>query len=117
MLANKYLNLGYVSMIAIILGLAITTSYVNTAQADGKEKVELQIKGMGCPMCTNAIEKIVSDCAGVMDCKVSYKEGKATVRIETGKAVGEQVGIIKEALEEGGFVVDDWDIEEMYQSL
>jgi len=114
MLANKFLNLGYVSMIAIILGLAITTSYVNTAQAADKEKIELKIKGMGCPMCAKAIEKIVSDCDGVMDCKVSFKEGKATVRIEAGKAVGEEVGIIKEALEEAGIVVDEWDIEELY---
>ena len=85
MLTNKYLNLGYVSIIAIILGLVINTTFVNTAQAAEEKKIELKIKGMGCEMCAKAIETVISKCAGVMGCDVSFKEGKATVEIEAGK--------------------------------
>ena len=85
MLTNRYLNLGYVSIIAIILGLVINTTFVNTAQAAEEKTVELKIKGMGCEMCAKAIETLVMECAGVTGCKVSYKEGKATVEIEAGK--------------------------------
>ncbi len=85
MLTNKYLNLGYVSIIAIILGLVISTSFVNTAQAAEENKVELKIKGMGCEMCAKAIKTLVMKCAGVEGCEVSYKDGKAVVEIEAGK--------------------------------
>ncbi len=109
MLTNKYLNLGYIYIIAVILGLVISTSFVNTAQAEEK-KVELKIKGMGCEMCAKAIETVISKCAGVMGCDVSYKEGKATVEIEVGKA---KAGEIIEAIEEAGYVPEG-DIPEMY---
>ncbi len=84
MFTNKYLSLGYISIFAIILGLVISTSFVNTAQAEEK-KVELKIKGMGCEMCAKAIETVISKCAGVEGCAVSFKEGKAVVEIEAGK--------------------------------
>ncbi len=111
MFTNKFLNLGYVSMIVIILGLVISASYVNTAQAAEKKTVELKIKGMGCEMCAKAVEKVVSRCAGVMGCDVSVKEGKATIEIEVGKA---KAGEVIEAIEDAGFGVPDWDIPEMY---
>jgi copper chaperone CopZ len=110
MFTNKYLNLGYVSIIAIILGLVISTSFVNTAQAEEK-KVELKIKGMGCEMCAKAVEKVISRCAGVMDCEVGYKEGKAVIEIEVGKA---KAGEIIEAIEDAGFDVPEWEIPELY---
>jgi copper chaperone CopZ len=110
MFTNKYLNLGYISIIAIILGLVINTTFVNTAQAADEKKVELKIKGMGCEMCAKAIEIVVSKCAGVMGCDVSFKEGKATVEIEVGKA---KAGEIIKAIEEAGYVPVG-DIPEMY---
>ncbi len=110
MLTNKYLSLVYISIIAIILGLVINTTFVNTAQAEEK-KVELKIKGMGCEMCANAIEKVISRCAGVMGCEVSYKKGKATIEIEVGKA---KAGEIIEAIEDAGFDVPEWEIPELY---
>ncbi len=85
MLTNKYLNLGYISIIAIILGLVISTSFVNTAQAAEEKKVELKIEGMGCEMCAKAIKTLIMKCAGVEGCEISYKEGKAEVLIEAGK--------------------------------
>ena len=85
MFTNKYLSLGYISIFAIILGLLISTSYVNTAQAADEQKVELKIKGMGCEMCAKAIKTLVMKCAGVTGCDVSFKEGKATIEIEAGK--------------------------------
>ncbi len=84
MLTNKYLNLGYISIIAIILGLVISISFVNTAQAAEEKKVELKITGMGCEMCANAIKTLIMKCAGVEGCEISYKEGKAEVLIKPG---------------------------------
>jgi copper chaperone CopZ len=110
MFTNKYLSLGYISMIAIILGLVISTSYVNTAQAADEKKIELKIKGMGCEMCANAIESAITKCAGVMGCDVSFKEGKATVEIEVGKAkAGEIIG----AVEDLGYLTEG-EIPELY---
>jgi copper chaperone CopZ len=85
MFTNKYLSLGYISIIAIILGLVISTSFVNTAQAAEENKVELKIKGMGCEMCAKAIKTLIMKCAGVEGCEVSFKEGKAVIEIEAGK--------------------------------
>ncbi len=85
MFTNKYLNLGYISIIAIIFGLVISTTFVNTAQAAEEKKVELKITGMGCEMCANAIKTLIMKCAGVEGCEVSYKEGKAVIEIEAGK--------------------------------
>ena len=110
MFTNKFLNLGYISIFALILGIVISTSYVNTAQAADEKKVELKIKGMGCEMCAQHIKKAISNCAGVMDCDVSYKEGKATIEVEVGKA---HAGDIIEAIEEAGYVPVG-DIPDMY---
>ena len=110
MLTNKYLNIGYISIIAIILGLVIGTSFVNTAQAAEEKKVELKIEGMGCEMCANAIKTVISRCAGVEGCEVSYKKGKAVIEIEVGRA---KAGEIIEAVEEAGYIPVG-DIPEMY---
>jgi len=85
MLMNKYINLGYISIIAVILGIAVSTSFVNTAQAAEERKIELKINGMGCEMCAKAIKTLVMKCAGVEGCDVSFKDGKATIKIEAGK--------------------------------
>ena len=111
MFTNKYLSLGYVSIIAIILGLVISTSFVNTTQAAEEKKVELKIKGMSCEMCEKAIKTVVMKCAGVTGCEVSFKEAKAVIEIEAGKAKIEE---IVEALEEAGYGVAPGDIPEVY---
>jgi copper chaperone CopZ len=109
MLTNRYLSLGYISIFAIILGLVISTSYVNTTQAADEQKVELKIKGMGCEMCANSLEALIVKCAGVRGCAVSYKEGKATVEIEAGKTEE-----LIRTLEGAGFGVPEWEIPELY---
>ncbi|MFQ5965929.1 MAG: heavy metal-associated domain-containing protein [Candidatus Scalinduaceae bacterium] len=45
------------------------------------------MKGMGCEMCEKNIEKVISKCAGVEGCEVSYKEGKAVIENEVGKVL------------------------------
>ena len=115
MLMNKYLNLGYISIIAIILGLVISTSFVNTAQAAEEKKIELEIKGMGCEMCAKAIKTLVMKCAGVEGCEVSYKEGKAVIEIEAGK---EKEDVLREIDEKlffpYTFMPGPGEIEELY---
>ncbi len=109
MFTSKYLSLGYISIIAIILGLVINTTFVNTAQAADDRKIELKIKGMGCEMCAHAIDKVISSCVGVKGCDVSYKDGKATVEIEVKANIEE----IKKAVGDAGFFLDEWSIEEL----
>lgn len=101
MFTNKFLKLGYVSLVAVVLGLIISASYVNTTQAEETKKVELKIEGMGCKMCAKTIESIITHCSGVMGCAVSYKDGKATVEVEVGK-----MGEVVDSLEGAGYSID-----------
>lgn len=114
MFSNKYSNLGCISMIALILGIAISTSSVNTVQAhEQHKKVDLKIKGMGCDHCAKAVETIISKCSGIAGCAVSYKEGKAIIEVEPGEVTAE-IELVVDELGEAGFEVPEWEIEETY---
>lgn len=105
MLTNKYLNFGYISIIAVILGLVVSTSFVKTTQAE-EGKIEIEIKGMGCEMCAKAIKTLVMKCDGVKGCAVSFKDGKATVDIEAVKDKEKVLSEIEEEIEEAGYTAD-----------
>ncbi|MFQ5714901.1 MAG: heavy metal-associated domain-containing protein [Candidatus Scalinduaceae bacterium] len=86
MFTNKYLNLGYFSVIAIFLGIIISMPFANIAtSAEKKEQIEVKVKGMGCEMCAKAIKTLIMKCDGVEGCVVSFKDGKAEVVIEADK--------------------------------
>ncbi len=96
MFTNRYLNLGYLSVIAVVFVMVMS---VSVAKA-GEEEVELKVDGMTCGMCENAVKTALLNCKGVKDAEVSHKEGKAVVKIEEGKAKTDE--LIK-AVEKAGF--------------
>lgn len=113
MFSNKYLNLGYISMIALIFGIVISTSFVNTVQAhEQHKKVDLKIKGMDCENCAKAVESIISKCSGVAGCAVSLKEGKAVIEVEP-DGVTHEVGEVISELKGYGYDVAEWSQEDV----
>jgi copper chaperone len=96
MFTNRYLNLGYLSVIAVVFVMVMSVSVVKA----GEEEVELKVDGMTCGMCENAVKTALLNCKGVKDAEVSHKEGKAVVKVEEGKAETDE--LIK-AVEKAGF--------------
>jgi len=129
MFRNRLLNFGYLSVISVIFGIVVSSSVVKAAtfshsnapsaqpyieenisnskpyelaygEAENVEEVVLNVKGMTCGMCENAIKTALLKCNGVKDAEVSHKEGKAVVKVEEGKAKTDE--LIK-AVEKAGF--------------
>ncbi|MFQ5712717.1 MAG: heavy-metal-associated domain-containing protein [Candidatus Scalinduaceae bacterium] len=129
MFRNRYLNFGYLSVFSVIFGIVVSLSVVKAAtfshsnapsaqpyveenisnskpyelaygEAENVEEVELNVKGMTCGMCENAVKAALLKCNGVKDAEVSHKEGKAVVKVEEGKAKTDE--LIK-AVEKAGF--------------
>ncbi|MBI5677713.1 MAG: cation transporter [Planctomycetes bacterium] len=103
---NKYLNLGYLSLIPVAFGIIISASVVKAVTlpqdntvclnpkpyelAEGKstneEQIELKVKGMTCVACSKTVKSALLKVTGVKDAVVSHDEGKAVVIVEKGKA-------------------------------
>ena len=98
MFTSRYLKLSYISVISIIFGIVMVMS-VSVAKA-GEEEVVLNVNGMTCGMCENAVKTALLKCSGVKNAEVSHKEGKAVVKVEEGKAKADE--LIK-AVEKAGF--------------
>ncbi|MFQ5962741.1 MAG: heavy-metal-associated domain-containing protein [Candidatus Scalinduaceae bacterium] len=96
---SKYLKLGYFSMIPVIFGIVIVVMSASVVKAD-EEEVVLNVKGMTCGMCSNAVKTALLKCEGVNGAEVSHKEGKAVVKVEEGKAKTEE---LIHAVEKAGF--------------
>ena len=60
-------------LIIFILMLAMIPIHGIAAE----QKVELEIKGMTCSLCTVAVKKALSKVDGIKDINVSFKNGKA----------------------------------------
>ncbi len=70
-----------------------------------KEKIELNIAGMTCVNCSNAIEKVTKKIDGVDDAKVSFASSKGEFYIDTNKVSKEE---IKKKIQKLGYsVVED----------
>jgi copper chaperone CopZ len=101
MFTNRYLKIGYLSVIAVVFVMVISASYEFAyAGAENEEEVVLNVKGMTCGMCENTVKTALLKCNGVKDAEVSHKEGKAVVKVEEGKAKTDE--LIK-AVEKAGF--------------
>ncbi len=101
MFMNRYLNLGYLSVIAVVFVTVISASYeFSYAGTENEEEVVLNVNGMTCGMCENAIKTALLNCKGVKDAEVSHKEGKATVKVEEGKA---EIDELIKAVQKAGF--------------
>lgn len=62
--------------------------------------VTLNIKGMTCGGCEGKVKKALSACKGVSDVNVNYKDGKAELHLEDGKA---SIDDLVKALKDAGF--------------
>ena len=98
MFTSRYLKLSYISVISIIFGIVMVMS-VSVAKA-GEGEVVLNVKGMTCGMCENAVKTALMNCSGVKDAEVSHKEGKAVVKVEGSEAKTDE---LIEAVEKSGF--------------
>ncbi len=93
----------------LIAGIAIV-GFTTIGHATGETKSEseseaaaevvLNVKGMTCGMCENAVKTALMNCEGVEGCEVNWKVGKATVKVVKGSA--NTAEMIK-AVEEAGF--------------
>ncbi len=77
---------------------------VSTDESSSTEEVVLNVNGMTCGGCENKVKSALIECAGVKDAKVSYKDGKAVVEVEKGKANKEK---LIEAVEKVGFAASE----------
>ncbi len=105
MSTGKYLKPGYLSLVFAIFGIVISASVAKAdlyGVSDGKtsEEIVLNVKGMTCGACENAVKSALLECKGVKDAKVSHVEGKAVVKVEGGEA---KAGELIEAVEKKGF--------------
>jgi copper chaperone len=66
------------------------------------ETVELRVEGMTCGHCERAVKQALEALPGVKGATVSAAEGKATVKVEPGKA---DVAAMRKAVEEAGYRV------------
>ncbi|MGG1573496.1 copper chaperone CopZ [Fictibacillus sp. NRS-1165] len=66
------------------------------------EKKTLNVKGMSCNHCVNAIEGSVGKLAGVSEVQVNLSEGKVDVTFDSNKVSLEK---IKETIDDQGYEV------------
>ena len=101
MFTNKYLDLGYLSIISVVFVIAMNVSsgFIYAGTEDEGEVV-LNVEGMTCGGCENAIKSALLECDGVKDAEVNHKDGKAVVQTEGSKVNTDE--LIK-AVEEAGF--------------
>lgn len=121
MIHNKFLNLGYLSLISVIFGIGMNISFVKAAPssqnkatlaqsvpelfklAGGKseenlDNIILSIKGMTCTNCEDVVKAELMKCNGVNDARVSHKDGKAIVNINVFEfGVDEIIEAVKKA--------------------
>ncbi|KKL88523.1 hypothetical protein LCGC14_1923850 [marine sediment metagenome] len=93
-------------LIKVSCGLCGNTDESGSAEvvAQNADDIVLNIKGMTCGGCENRVKGALTACEGVKDVHVSYKNGKAIVHIEKGKANKEK---LIEAVEKVGFTASE----------
>lgn len=120
MIHNKFLSLGYLSLISVIFGIGMDISFVKAApssqnkatlaqsvpellklsasKSDEVDNIILSIKGMTCTNCEDAVKAELMKCDGVKDAMVSHKDGKAIVNINVFEfGVDEVIEAVKKA--------------------
>jgi Cu+-exporting ATPase len=101
MFTNKYLNLGYLSIMSVvfIIAMNVSSGFVYAGPED-EEEVVLNVEGMTCGACENAVKSQLLKVDGVKDASADCKKNKAVVKVEGGKA---NVDELIRAVEKAGF--------------
>lgn len=101
MFTNRYLNFGYLSVISVVFVMVISASYeLVYAGSDTAEEVVLNVEGMTCGACENAVKSQLLKVEGVKEATADCKKGKAIVKVEGGEVKTDE--LIK-AVEKAGF--------------
>lgn len=101
MIRNRFLNYGSLSIITLVIVIAMSASYeLVYAESNTGDEVVLNVEGMTCGACENAVKSQLLKVAGVKDASADCKNGKAVVKVEEGKANTDE--LIK-AVEKAGF--------------
>jgi len=101
MFRNRFLSCGYLSVISVVFLIAISAAYgIAYGESKDQEEVVLNVEGMTCGACENAVKSQLLKVDGVKDASADCKEGKAVVNVKGGKAKTDE--LIK-AVEKAGF--------------
>jgi len=89
-------------MVVIFAGMTLASSAVLAGEND--QLIEVEVKGMFCPICAHKAEKKLKELEGVESVHVDLKAGKATVvttQTHTHRITEEE---LKEAVKKAGFL-------------
>ncbi|MGR3302068.1 MAG: heavy-metal-associated domain-containing protein [Candidatus Scalindua sp.] len=101
MFTNKYLNLGYLSVISVVFVIAMTVSSgLVYAGPEDEVEVVLNVEGMTCGACEDVVRSQLLKVDGVKDASADCKKDKAVVKVEGGKA---NIDELIQAVEKAGF--------------
>lgn len=105
MFRNIFLNFSYVSIVAVVFVMAVsTTCEIAYAEAEYEEEVFLNVEGMAGYGCENVVRAALLAVDGVKKADVSHKDGTAVVQVEGGKA---RVNELVQAVEKTGFSAEE----------
>lgn len=101
MSTNKCLKFGYLSITSAVFIFIIAISVSSgLIYAGPEEEIVLNVEGMTCGACENAVKSQLLKVDGVKDASADCKKGKAVVNVEGGKA---NVDELIQAVEKAGF--------------
>ena len=92
--------------LALALGLTAPTVLAQqdaVAQEQEQRQIEVTILGMSCPFCVYGVQQKLQRLGGVDDLKVELSTGLATLTLEEGVDISNEV--LKETVKEAGFEV------------
>ena len=67
--------------------------------------VEVKIKGMGCSLCAQGLQKGISKLEEVENVEINLKKGYAKITIKEGKTL--PMDEVKEIIKDAGYLVND----------
>lgn len=74
----------------LALTLFLSGSSLFAEDVPGPQTLNLEIKGMNCPMCAAKIENSIKK-LGVMECSIDDKSGKGVVKYDPSKVNSDQI--------------------------
>lgn len=81
--------------------LATVLLFLTSFRANAQEKLVVRVDGLSCAFCAYSLEKNLKELKGVKDVKINLKEGTATLTLNEGVEIKNEV--IKQAVKDSGF--------------
>jgi len=89
-------------MVVIIASISITSG--SPLADEGSQVIEVEVKGIFCPICAYKAEKKLKEIEGIESVQVDIKAGKATVVTTQTHAHRVTMEELKEAVKKAGFI-------------